>query len=472
MKLRYVIPCLLVLLLSTGAWAESPLLKSTADDQTAIEITVYNSNIGLVKDTRIVPLRAGRGEMRFMDVAAHIMPVTVHVSSKGEPQPLRILEQNYEYDLMNGRKLLDKYVGKQIKIVDRHRYQDRKDVIEATLLSNNEDQIYKIGGEIYIGHPGIKVLPEIPENLIAQPTLTWFFESRSDTPQQIEVSYLTGNIGWKADYVMVLDKNDVSSALAGWVTIDNKSGATYREAKLKLIAGEVNRVKAPQADMTVRRELLAAKAAPQFEEQSFFEYHIYDLLRRTTIKHNQTKQISLLEAAPVGVTKTYNVYGTSGYFTRAYAGKKQRQPVEVHISFMNSADNNLGMPLPAGVIRLYKKDAAESQQFIGEDSIVHTPKDEKVILKVGKAFDIVVERTQTDFKQITSRLFESEWKIILKNHKAEDITVNIVEPIYGNWEITDNSHPYRKVDAFTVRFNVPVAKDGEVTVSYRARLGI
>lgn len=472
MKLRYGIACLLALLLTTGAWAEIPLLKSTADDQNAMEITVYNSNIGLVKDTRTVPLHAGTGELRFMDVAAHIMPVTVHVSSTGTPQALRILEQNYEYDLMNGRKLLDKYVGKQIKIVDWNRYQDRKDIVEATLLSNNEDEIYRIDGEIYIGHPGIKVLPEIPENLIAKPTLTWLFESRSATPQQIEVSYLTGNIDWKADYVMVLDKDDISSELAGWVTIDNKSGATYRDAKLKLIAGEVNRVKAPQADMAVRRELLAAKAAPQFEEQPFFEYHIYDLLRRTTIKNNQTKQISLLETAPVGVTKTYSVYGTKGYFTRPYAGKNHTQPVEVHISFMNAGGNNLGIPLPAGVIRLYKKDATGSQQFIGEDSIVHTPKDETVTLKVGEAFDIVAERTQTEFRQITSRLFESEWEIVLKNHKAEDITVSIIEPIYGNWEITGNSHPYRKVDAFTVRFDIPVAKDGEVTVSYRARLGI
>ncbi len=472
MRYGFWLTCLLLLLNAAALRAEAPVLKSTAGDQRGVEVTVYNSNIGLVKDTRNVPLFAGVGELRFMDVAARIMPVTVHVSPAGSPQDFRILEQNYEYDLINGRKLLDKYVGKEIKIVDWNKYQDRKETVEATLLSNNEDQIYRIGGEIYIGHPGIKVLPQLPENLIAKPTLTWLIESESAKPRQIVVSYLTEQINWKADYVMLLDALDTSSELAGWVTIDNRSGATYEQAKLKLVAGEVHRVRPPQEDAMARKELMAAAAAPQFEEQPFFEYHIYDLARPTTIKNNQTKQISLFEAAGVGIEKEYRLSGSRGFFSRPYPERKQKQSVEAHILFENSTENKLGIPLPAGVVRLYKKDATGSQQFIGEDMIAHVPKDERVELKIGEAFDISAEKTQTDFQQISARLFETHWEIVLKNHKPEDIVVDVIETVHGNWNIIESSHPYEKLDAFRIRFAVPVPEDGRATLTYGVRLGI
>jgi len=457
---------------SSAAIAGEKVSKSTIDDQMAVEVTVYNNNLGLIKDTRKVSLSLGKGELRFMDVASHIMPVTVHAKSLNYPEGFSILEQNYEYDLMNANKLLDKYVGKKIKLIVWNEFQDRKEVVEATLLSNNQNQIYKINDEIFLGHPGIKVLPEIPENLIAKPTLTWLYDNKNKADHDLEVSYLTNNISWKADYVVVLNVDDTSADVSGWVTLDNKSGATYKNASLKLIAGDVHRAEEQFEDRVYMMKQMERAAAPQFEEKGFFEYHIYDLQRKTTIKDKQTKQVSLLEATGAKIQKELLVYGIRSYFTRLYRGQTPKQTVNVYVKFENTKENSLGMPLPAGIMRLYKQDDEGSLQFIGEDRIDHTPKNEEVSLKIGEAFDVVAERIQTDFKKITTRLHESEWEVTLRNHKEEDVKVGIVEPLYGNWTVISNSHPYEKVDAFTIRFNIDVPKDKEVKVKYRIRVGL
>lgn len=472
MKTKGLILILLLLSISYVTAAEQTVSKSTVDDQVAVEVTVYNNNLGLIKDIRKIKLPVGEGELRFMDVASHIMPVTVHAKSLNYPKGFSILEQNYEYDLMNADKLLDKYVGKKIKIIDWNKFNDRKDIIEATLLSNNQGQIYKIGDEIYLGHPGYKVLPEIPENLIAKPTLTWLYNNSSKIDHELEVSYLTNNISWKADYVVVLNEDDTAVDISGWVTLDNKSGASYRNAKLKLVAGEVHRVE--EKVYRHRLGMMRAKGgmASQFKEKTFFEYHIYNLQRKTTIKDKQTKQVSLLEAADVPSTKELLVYGIKSYYTRQYREENPKQPVNVYIKFKNSKSNNLGMPLPAGIMRLYKQDDEKSLQFIGEDKIEHTPKDEEIKLKLGEAFDVVAERIQTDYKRITTHLHESEWEVTLRNHKEEAVSVGIIEPLYGSWKVISNTHTYKKVDAFTIRFDVMVPKDKEVKVKYRVRVGL
>jgi len=454
--------------------AEPAVFKSTAEDQTAVEVTVYNSNLGLVKDLRKVQVPAGQGELRFMDVASSIQPVTVRVRSVNRPEDFTVLEQNYEYDLMSPQKLLDKFVGKKIKLVEWKQFQDRKETVEATLLSTNNGEIYQVGDEIYLGHPGVHVLPEIPENLIAKPTLMWLYDNRSDQPQELEVSYLTGGINWNADYVLVLSPDDTAADLSGWVTVTNQSGAAYRDAKLKLIAGEIHRAR-DQEGYGMANEMVYEKAraqAPQFQEQGFFEYHIYDLQRPTTIKENQTKQIGLLEASGAKARKEMLVYGVQSWFARRYEEQIPEQPVKVYVKLKNSAENHLGMPLPAGVVRVYKKDSQQKLQLIGEDRIKHTPKDEEVKLEIGEAFDVVAERRQTDYKQITSGVHESEWEVTLRNHKNEGVTVGLIEPLYGNWSVISNSHPFEKVDAFTIRFNVDVPKDGEVKVLYRVRVGL
>jgi hypothetical protein len=466
-----IISFLLVFLTAEDHFGQT-ISVSKVEDQSSVMVTVYNNNLGLVKDIRKVKLPPGTGELRFMDVASQIIPETVHVKSLGDPGGFSVLEQNYEYDLMNENKLLDKYVGQKIKLIDWNRYLDRKEEVEAILLSNNQGQIYRIKDEIYLGHPGYKVLPEIPENLISKPTLTWLYQNKSRKPQEVEVSYLTGNISWKADYVLVLNKDDTQLDLSGWVTIDNKSGAVYKDARLKLVAGEVHRIEKQELDRVFIEAKTTGVSAPQFMEREFFEYHIYDLQRKSTLKDKQTKQISLLEADGVKVAKELLVYGINSYFTRRYIDRNPKQPVNVYIKFLNTKDNNLGVPLPAGVMRLYKQDIDDSQQFIGEDRIEHTPKDEEIGLKVGKAFDVVAERIQTDYRQITSNRHESEWEITIRNRKNVDIKIGIIEPFYGHWKIINNSHAFIKKDAFTVRFDVEVPKDQEVKVTYRVQVGL
>jgi hypothetical protein len=396
---------------------------STIDDQRDVKVTVYNQNIGLVKDTRKLTLPTGQDELRFMDVAALIKPETVHVKSLTAADKFSVLEQNYEYDLINREKLLDKYVGQKVKLLNFNMYQDKKETAEATLISNNAGQVYQINDEIYLGYPGEVVLPKLPENLIAKPTLTWMYDNTQAGSQDIEVSYITEGINWKADYVLVVNKDDNLGDLSGWVTLTNQSGTTYKDAGLKLVAGKVN-VASPQnlyrSKMMVDEMALASAAAPQFVEQGMFEYHLYDLQRKTTIKENQTKQVSLLEAKGASLVKEYVVDSQGGWWYTQFVNPEQlKRPVNVIMKVKNSEANHLGMPLPAGTVRLYKEDAAGSLQFIGEDVIDHTPKDEELKLKVGEAFDIVTERKQTAFQQYADRVYESEWEITLRNHKKE-----------------------------------------------------
>ncbi len=473
--MKRFLAALVILPLSIPSAFADNVLKSTLDDQTSVNVTVYNNNLGLVRETRKLQLAEGVGELRFMDVASAINPVTVSVKSLSSDGSFAILEQNYEYDLINESKLLDKYVGKKLKIQQWNEYQDRKELTDATLIANNGSPVYKIYDEIYLGHPGTVILPELPENLIEKPTLTWEYQSQGSLPQELEVTYLTGGLTWKADYVVTLDESDKQLDLNGWVTLDNTSGAGYQNAGLKLVAGDVNRVQErafPKAYAMRASMMDMAAAAPQFQEQAFFEYHIYDLQRKTTLKNNQTKQITLLEAAGVQVEKEYRIQGNGYYWTQPYQGEPQKEPVQVYVTFKNSEDNKLGMPLPAGTMRFYKKDGSGARQFIGEDQIQHTPKDEEVRMKLGEAFDVKSERIQTDFKQITTNLYESEWEITLRNHKKEAVTVKLFEPVNGNWTITKNTHSYTKVDAFTLRFDVDVPADGEVKVMYRVQVGI
>lgn len=472
MKVKCCIFFLMVLLVSSTTAAGQTLFESRARDQVALELTVYNTKLGLIKETRKVELPRGEGELRLMDVASHIMPATVRAKSLNYPKDFTVLEQTYEYDLMSADKLLDKYVGKKIKLINWNEFQDRKEVVEAILLSNNQGQIYQIDNEIYLGHPGYKVLPELPEDFITKPTLRWFYHNRTTEVHNLEVSYLTSNMNWKADYVVLLSDEDTTLDISGWVTLDNKSGATYKNASLKLVAGKVHRVQEQFEERLYPMKAMPEAEAPQFEEKAFFEYHLYDLERKTTIKDKETKQLRLLEASGVGIEKELVVYSTRSYFTRPYREPIPKQPVNVYVKFKNSEDNNLGMPLPPGIMRLYKKDDEGSLQFIGEDRIEHTPKNEEIRLKIGQAFDVVAERVQTDYKKITTKLHESEWEITLRNHKEKEITVGIVEALLGNWQIISNSHPYQKVDAFTIRFDVTVPQDEEVKLRYRVRVGL
>jgi hypothetical protein len=446
-------------------------LTSTLADQTGVAVTVYNVNVGLVKDRRNIKLPGGTGELRFMDVASQIIPPSVQITALTDPDSLRVLEQNYEYDLMSPQKLMDKYVGKEVRLYQKNLYSEREEVVSATLLSTNNGPIYKIGTDITFNHPGQVIFPGLPEGLIPKPTLVWLLDTRQTGTREIEATYLTNGITWRADYVVTLDERDSSADLNGWVTIDNKSGATYRDARLKLVAGDINRVRDELHYAVKGMRMGAAAPAPaQFKEEGFFEYHIYTLQRPSTIRDNQTKQISLVTANSIPVRKEFLFKGENSYFYGPAAETGGKQKVGVYVEMTNRKENNLGIPLPKGTIRVYKHDSDGSLQFIGEDAIDHTARDEKVRIKLGDAFDVTGSRKQTDWKKIASDTYEAAFEITLKNHKTEEVTVKVVEPVPGDWQMLSSSHEYTKGEAFAAEFLVPVKKDGEAKLTYRVRM--
>lgn len=475
-NMKIIFGLVIAVVSATATLAQSTEQTTTAGDRQSVNITVYNSNLGLVRETRRLTLPSGRIALRFADVAAQIRPETVHLASLLSPTALRILEQNYEYDLLNPAKLLDKFVGKQITLVLR-RYQNNTETFEpvqATLLSNNSGQVWRINGQIVINPTNISEIrfPDVPKNLVATPTLVWDIESREAGTQTVEASYLTNGMNWRADYVLVVNADDTKGDVQGWVTLMNSSGTTFENARLQLVAGDVNRVTDNRTyDLAAGMARKSMESESQFQEQGFFEYHLYTLQRPTTIRDNQTKQVSLLEAAGFDVKKEFVLSGQRHYYQQYNnPGQPIKEKVGVFVQFRNSQQNKLGMPLPAGTIRLYKKDATGNQQFIGEDKIDHTPKDEDVRVKVGDAFDIVAERKQMDYKVIARNVYEYAYEIKIRNHKDTAINVIVNEPIGGDWEIISSTFEGKKTAAFAAQFNVPVAKDGEATLSYRVRV--
>jgi hypothetical protein len=444
-------------------------LSSTLKDQQNVALTVYNSNVGLVKDLRALDIKRGVQELKFMDVAGKIDPTTVHIKSLVDAGSLAVLEQNYEYDLLSPQKLLEKFVGQKVRLATTNPETKKEEIVEATLLSTQGGNIFQVGDKIHIGHPGRVVLPRIPENLIPQPTLVWLLDNKLPDKQRVEATYLTGGINWKADYVAILNAADTQTDLTGWVTIDNRSGATYQNAQLKLVAGDIHRVREDKMAPRAMAKSAVQEAAPQFKEESFFEYHLYTLDRRTTVKDNQTKQMTLLQANQVPVKKLYLFFGSPQYYYHRYDQKMGKQKVGVFLEFENAQKNRLGMPLPKGTVRVYKQDREGSLQFLGEDQIDHTPKDEKFKLKIGEAFDVVGERVQTDYRNLGSNLYEVGFEVSLRNHKKEDIKVLVEEMIPGDWEMLSHSHSYEKIQANRIRFEVPVGKNQEAKVKYRVR---
>ena len=477
-RLTKLIFAILVICVIAGTGLAQGLEQTTTSrDRQSVNITVYNSNLGLVRETRKLTLPLGQIGLRFADVTAQIRPETVHLASLTAPTNLRILEQNYQYDLLNPAKLLDKFVGKEITLVLRH-YQNNTESFEpvqAMLLANNGGQVWRINGQIVINPTNIAEIrfPDLPKNLVAVPTLIWDVENRETTAQNVEASYLTAGMNWRADYVLLVNADDTRGDLQGWVTLTNGSGASFEDARLQLVAGDVNRVSDDRtyalAGAMAKREVASES---QFQEQGFFEYHMYTLQRPTTINNNETKQVSLLEASGFEVKKEFVLNGQRYYYSGYNnPGAAIKEKVGVFVQFRNSQLNKLGMPLPAGTIRLYQKDDKGNQQFIGEDKIDHTPKDEDVRVKVGDAFDIVAERKQTDYKVLASgHLYEYAYEIKIRNHKEGPITVVVNEPIGGDWEMVASTFEAKKTAAFAAQFNVPVAKDGEATLSYRVRV--
>jgi hypothetical protein len=449
--------------------------STSLNDQTDLNVTVYNSNIALVRDVRNLLLPNGAFRLKFMDIAATVNPATVHFRSLTDPEKLGVIEQNYEYDLLEPAKLLHKYVGKEITLV--RTYQEngttKREEIKATLLSDNNGPVWKIGNDIVTGmYAESYRFPEVPANLYDRPTLLMSLENSGAKKQQIEASYLANNLSWNADYVLTMGRDDKNADLDGWVTVVNNSGTAFRNARLQLVAGELNRLPSSgRRDMEMNaKAMVAGAAANQFQQEAFSEYHLYTLGRRTSVEDKETKQISLLQGSGVPVEKVFVVNGQSFYYhNQQTPGAPLKDPVLVYYKFKNEEKAGLGIPLPSGNVRVYQKDSKGGILFAGEDRIDHTPKDENVNIHIGNAFDVVAEHKQTDYKRIDTHVWEMEFEVTLRNHKDAPVTVQVNEPIGGDWEMLFSTHKYTKTAAFAAQFNVPVAKDGTSVLKYRIR---
>jgi hypothetical protein len=455
---------------------EKPDQTTTEQDRTEVSVTVYNSNLALVRDVRQIHLEPGVWPLRFEDVAASIMPSTVDLRSLSEPSKLSVVEQNYEYDLLDPQKLLEKYVGRELTVLDTEADGTTVKRIprKALLLADNGGgTVWKIGDEIVTNAQPYS-FPDLPGNLYSRPTLVWTLDNRGADRQKVEASYLTNNINWSADYVLTVGHDEKSADLDGWVTLVNNSGARYRDAKLQLVAGSVHRtptVLPMNGRDSAQLDVLAGAPAKQFEQEGFGEYHLYTLERPTSIENSESKQIALLDRTDIPIEKYLSVDGQPSYYRNPQGiGNAIREPVKVFYRFKNEEKSGLGMPLPAGTVRVYQADSKGGVQFAGEDAIGHTPKDEVLRIYVGNAFDVVCERKQTDYKRLAPNVFEMEYEITLRNHKESATGVEVREPIGGDWEVVSSNYKWAKLDASTIGFQIPVDKDGTVMLDYRVRV--
>ncbi len=449
--------------------------SSTLDDQVDLAVTVYNSDIALVRDVRNVQLPSGEFDLRFMDIAATVNPATVHFRSLTEPARVDVLEQNYEYDLLDPDRLLRKYVGRDVTLV-RNRTANGTTIeeeVKARLLAYNNGPVWRIGQEIVTGIGASHLrFPEVPETLYTHPTLIWTLANNGGTRHRVEATYLAHKLSWNADYVLTVGRDDAAADLDGWVTLTNNSGTAFRHASLQLVAGDLNRI-APNARTEMARDMAVAKqaAAAPMAQESFSDYHLYTLGRKTSVNNSETKQVSMLSATGVPVVKRYVVDGQSWYYRNAsHPGAPIKDTVQVLYQFRNDQTSGLGMPMPAGALRVYQADSKGALQFVGEDRIDHTPKDETLKILIGHAFDVVCERNQTDFRKIASSTYELEYQITLRNHKTVPVTVEVNEPIGGTWEMLRSSHEWKKTAAWASQFTVPVAAAGTAVLKYRVRV--
>jgi hypothetical protein len=432
-----------------------PSILGEDHQQKSMNVTVYNNDLGVIRDVREIEINKGISEIRIQGVAERIDPTSVHIKFNGN-----VLEQNYQYDLVSMDKILNKYIDKEIIISGDQL------AVTGTLLSANRNQLVireKDGGLTML--PNVEEyqinVGELPEGLITRPTLVWKIDSKQAGKQDVELSYQTKGMNWHAEYVAVLNENDTKMGLNSWVSIENNSGATYKDAKLKLVAGDVNMVQDRNVIYAKRDMYMASEveAVPQFKEKEFFEYHIYKLQRPATISNNEIKQISLFEQDGVKIDKKYKFKPDNW---------NSNKKVAVTVEFKNSEDNNLGMPMPKGKVRLYKSDG-ESIEFIGEDMIDHTPRNEELSLKVGDAFDIIAKEITEKENKISNSIRDYTYLTTINNRKKEKIIVEVEKKLGLDWEITKTNIDYEKLDAHTVLFKVPVNADEEKELRYTVR---
>lgn len=465
------------LLAATLVHAADPAKEvgSTAADREAVAVTVYNDDLALVKERRRVDLPAGLTRLSLRDVAAQMRPETALLRAASGPA-LTLVEQNFDFDLLTPQKLLEKYVGRQVTVIRPHPTSDAERRETATVLAAGEagypSTVLRFADRIETGVPGRLAFDSVPANLRDRPTLSVLLEAAGGK-QAVELSYLTGGLAWKADYVANLSADGKSLDLNAWVTLTNRSGAGFDDATLQLVAGTVNRVRQP--DMRVMAMAAPAARAKTQEaiQEALMDYHLYSFERPTSIADNQTKQLALLSASAVPVRREYLLAGNEYYYRDRQAQQfgqiGQKLKPAVFLEFENKG-GQLGKPLPAGIVRVYAKDSKGAAQFVGEDRIEHTAKNEKVKLKLGEAFDITAERKQTSYRKIADNVVETAYRIELRNAKEEAVTIRVQEPLPGDWEVVQESQKHTKESARVASWNVAVPAGGTTVLDYTVRV--
>ena len=476
MKKKQIITGLFITFACSNVFAVNTTIAKV-EDQTNIGITVYNNNLALIKDTRKISLKSGRNRLIFENVSAKIRPETASLNAQDNKNITKLVEQNFDYDLLTPKKLLDKYVGRDIKIIRTNPATGIETPLNATVLSTNSGVVLQVGNHIETGMPGRIQFPDLPKNLRSKPTLIIDLEQETSSQQLFELSYLSTGLSWRADYVARINDSETSINLNAWVTLGNHSGNSYNNVKLQLVAGNVNQVRSANFDKhSLRRERVSLASTSSVSEESLLDYHLYSIENKTNLLNNQTKQIALFSRSMIPITKTYKLGGASYYYRNQYSIIDKKRNPDVIIHFVNNKKSNLALPLPKGIIRSYKNDSNNNLQFVGEDKIEHTAKNETISLKLGKAFDIVSRKKQTDFKIVSnssslSRLItESKYEIVISNAKSNDITLLLEEPIPGDWKILKENNAHIKTDSTTAQWKLLIPANDKTLLRYSVRI--
>ena len=467
---RAVLATVLAAMLTTAVSAETGERVSTLADQNGVGITIYNSELALVRDRRRLAVPHGESRLALRDVSARIQPETALLQSVGNPGRLNVFEQNFNYDLLSPEKLLEKYVGRDVDVVRTDPQTGRRSRERARVLATNGGVVLRYADRIETSVDGQLSFPSLPPDLRDRPTLvTGVNNAGNGAAQVMELTYLTGGLSWKADYTALLSPNDDRLDLRGFITLQNQSGTAYKNARVQLVAGDVNVVNPESPNPPPPTPKMMDVFAGRPTEQALFEYHLYTLPRKTTVADNQTKQVDLLFAPRVAVTKTLELRGSPYYYRSRSADLGTRLKVGTYVTFRN-AGGALGIALPKGAVRVYKRDNGGQEQFVGSDSIDHTPKNETVRLHLGDSFDVTANKKQTDFKTFALTSYESEYEIVLRNGKPVAQDVLVIEPIPGDWTMLKSSAPYTKSSSATAAWSLRVPASGATTLTYRVRI--
>lgn len=439
-----------------------------ADSRKSVSVTIYNDGQALVRDTRSLMLHTGENRIAFRDVASSIRSETTSIRRLAGPD-FGVLEQNYEFDLLTPTALLNKYVGREVTVVHTNPGTGAETQEKATVLATNEGVVLRYANRIETGVSGRIIYDSVPSTLRDRPTLSLLLNSQAAGKEELELTYLANNMAWKADYIANINQAGNRMQLNGWVTLTNRSGTGYENAQLQLIAGTLNRV-APEAPRMVQRIAAAAplkRAEEPMAEEKLGDYHLYTLDRPTTIANNQSKQVALLSAAEIPVSREYVLQSPGGYYwyQNALRGQQKGLKPSVFLRFDNKG-GDLGLPLPAGVIRVYTKDSHGGAQFIGEDSIQHTAKGETLNLRLGEAFDVTADRTQTDYKVLSKTSSQSSYHIEIRNADSKPVTVTVREPLQGDWEIVNENSAHIKESAGSAVWKINVPAEGKAVLDY------